>query len=116
MLSDLYIYIYIYVVLQQHVYVGGLVVRFDTLSLWHSPTFTEVLQQDRQHHSLWKGDTADTSSIHGHTLHRVSSAATETQLRGSEAMESQTNACPSIDQTTPQGQLVALTKPLLLVT
>ena len=61
------IYIYIYVVLHQHVYVGGLVVRFDTLSLWHSPTFTEVLQQDRQHHSPWKGDTADTSSTWAHT-------------------------------------------------
>ena len=55
--------LYIYVVLHQHVSVGGLVVRFDTLFLWHSSTFTEVLQQDRQHHSPWKGDTdVDTSS------------------------------------------------------
>ena len=58
----------IYVVLHQHVSIGGLVVRFDTLSLWHSPTFTEVLQQDRQHQSPWKGDTSvDTSSAWAHT-------------------------------------------------
>ena len=106
------------VVLHQHVSVGGLVVRFDTLSLWHSPTFTEVLQQDRQHQSPWKGDTdVDTSSAWAHTTpcEWCSNRNNKHKEVGKPRVR-QMHVSVLHDQTTPHGELVAHTKPLLLVT